>query len=62
MGRRRNVGESRSAGAGRRCTHPLSQLVYQTGDPPKARCKRCGTELLGLEPPRRRRDKAWSPQ
>jgi len=65
MGRRRTIGESRSAGAGRACTHPTKRLEYQPGTDAliRARCRRCGQELLGLgvAPPPRRREKPWHP-
>jgi hypothetical protein len=65
MGRRRTVGESRSAGAGRACRHPLDQIEYQTGDGgrrDRLRCRRCGQELLALPAPTSRsRDKRWRP-
>jgi len=47
MGRRRNKGETRSAGAGRPCKHPASAIEYQVGaGTPRARCTRCGQELI----------------
>jgi len=65
MGRRRTIGQARSAGAGRACTHPTKRLEYQPGTRAivRARCQRCGQELLGLDlaPTPRRRDKPWSP-
>jgi hypothetical protein len=65
MGRRRTTGETRSAGAGRACKHPLKVLEYQAGHggATRVRCRRCGAELLPLEPPpARRRDKPWRPR
>jgi len=66
MGRRRTIGQARSAGAGRACTHPTKRLEYQPDAPntiTRARCRRCGQELLGLDlaPSPRRRDKPWHP-
>jgi len=63
MGRRRAIGAMRGAG-GRRilCPHPASAVEYQVRDlqPARRRCRRCGTELLPLDPPPpRRRDKPW---
>jgi hypothetical protein len=58
MGRRRTIGESRSAGAGRVCTHPQTKREYQVATGAKrfrVRCRRCGQELLPLDdkPPAR---------
>ena len=62
MGRRRNVGEARSAGAGRQCRHPQSALEYQYRREavPRIRCRRCGQELLPVAEPRPK-DKRWTP-
>jgi len=51
MGRRRNIGEARSAGAGRPCPHPKKTREYQARDTGgcRIRCRRCGQELLPLE-------------
>jgi len=51
MGRRRNIGESRSAGAGRPCPHPQKTREYQARNHGgyRVRCRRCGQELLPLE-------------
>jgi hypothetical protein len=50
MGRRRTVGETRSAGAGRACKHPTRVREYQAGSGGtyRIRCRRCGQELLAL--------------
>jgi len=63
MGRRRTIGEARSAGAGRRCKHPSKQREYQPGTETfRIRCRRCGQELLPVAPPlARARDKRWVP-
>jgi hypothetical protein len=49
MGRRRTIGEARSAGAGRPCKHPHRALEVQYADGPHAphrvRCRRCGQYL-----------------
>jgi hypothetical protein len=66
MGRRRTIGEARSAGAGRACRHPLGSLEYQAGEAgrrDRIRCQRCGQQLLSLdESTSRRRDKRWRPK
>lgn len=64
MGRRRTIGEARSAGAGRPCRHPARTLEYQRGGPgipDRVRCTRCGQELLAVVGPARPRDKRWRP-
>jgi hypothetical protein len=63
MGRRRTIGQARSAGAGRACPHPVKQREYQPAARTfRVRCRRCGQDLLGLEPPAPRpRDKPWRP-
>ncbi len=64
MGRRRTIGQARSAGSGRPCPHPRRSLEYSLGGAiTRARCRRCGQELLPLEQavPQRRRDKPWRP-
>jgi hypothetical protein len=61
MGRRRTIGETRSAGAGRRCPHPPRDRQYHlTNDTTSVRCRRCGQTFLNLSPPRPR-DKPWRP-
>jgi transposase-like protein len=47
MGRRRTIGETRSAGAGRRCSHPRKVIEYAGKDRRaiRFRCRRCGLEL-----------------
>jgi len=51
MGRRRTIGQTRSAGAGRACKHPTRAREYQPGTPPsfRVRCRRCGQYLLGTD-------------
>jgi len=51
MGRRRNIGEARSAGAGRVCTHPRRALEFAPDGQTiiRARCRRCGQLLFGSE-------------
>jgi len=63
MGRRRTIGQSRSAGAGRVCAHPQKALEYQMdATVTRARCRRCGQVLFGAgTAPPRHRDKPWSP-
>jgi hypothetical protein len=48
MGRRRTVGETRSAGAGRACKHPTRLREYQAASPGayRIRCRRCGQLLI----------------
>lgn len=47
MGRRRNRGESRSAGAGRPCVHPFQDRQFQLdGDVTRQLCHRCGQLFL----------------
>jgi hypothetical protein len=63
MGRRRTVGESRSAGSGRRCRHPKRALLFQAGDGNeiRAHCTRCGIYLLGVDArPAPPRDARWA--
>jgi len=66
MGRRRTIGETRSAGAGRACKHPAAAVEYQVGEAgarDRVRCRRCGEELLPLAArPTRPRDKRWRPR
>ena len=52
MGRRRTIGQARSAGAGRACKHPTRAREYQPGTQQsfRIRCRRCGQYLLGTEP------------
>jgi hypothetical protein len=68
MGRRRNVGESRSAGAGRPCSHRNALVsIERLKGPPVVRCGRCGAELTAAEIaaagrlPRRPRDRRRRP-
>jgi hypothetical protein len=51
MGRRRTVGESRSAGAGRACKHPTRVREYQSSNDGtyRIRCRRCGQHLLPVD-------------
>jgi hypothetical protein len=53
MGRRRNIGETRSAGAGRVCPHPSKSREYQmaadSSHQYRIRCRRCGQVLLPLD-------------
>ena len=52
MGRRRNKGMTRSAGAGRLCKHPARDREYRFGWPDTTdliRCKRCGVEFANTE-------------
>jgi hypothetical protein len=51
MGRRRTIGQSRSAGAGRPCKHPQRVREYQPDGTRqfRIRCRRCGQYLLGTD-------------
>lgn len=55
MGRRRTIGQARSAGSGRACKHPRRALEVQYGDGPNRphviRCKRCGQYLTHVSEP-----------